>query len=105
MLYLSGAALAKYLMQPPYPGHHQHCFALKEARRRSHPHTVRQPGLLRSRLNDEDFLAELDERRRWLSDHGRASFWVDDLIEHGEVSGKLYRFADLQDADWFRFRF
>lgn len=92
-------------MQPPYPGHREQLAALIEARRRSHPHAVQQRGLIRSRLEDNEFLRRLDERRRWIASHCRGSFWVDDLIDNGLLIGKLYRFADIQDADWFRYRF
>lgn len=92
-------------MQPPYPGHHLKYVAWTTARRSSHPHTVRQPGLLRSLMDDDQFLKQLDERRQWLAENCRGSFWVDELRESGVEVGKLYRFAELRDADWFRYRF
>ncbi len=92
-------------MKPPFPNLRERLDALVEERRRSHPHTVRQPGLLRSRLDDDRFLRLQDERRRWIAEHCKHSFWVDDLTEHGKIVGKLYRFADLREADWFRFVF
>lgn len=92
-------------MQPPYPGHQEQCVALAEARRRSHPHTVRQRGLLRSLMSDDEFLRQLSERRQWLAEFCRGPFWIDDLREGGVEVGKLYRFAEVTDADWFRYRF
>lgn len=92
-------------MQPPYPGHREHCETLLEERRRSHPHAVRQRGLLRVQMAEDVFLQSLDERRRWIASNCRGSFWVDDLTDNGLLIGKLYRFADIQDADCFRYRF
>ena len=56
-------------------------------------------------MNDDEFLRHLDERRHWLAENCSGSFWVDDLREGRVEVGKLYRFADVQDADWFRYRF
>lgn len=92
-------------MQPPYPGHREQIAALIEARRQSHPHVVRQRGLLRSFMNDDQFLKQFDERRRWLGQNCSGSFWVDDLRERGVEVSKIYRFAEQTDADWFRYRF
>ena len=92
-------------MRPPSRRQRKHLNAFIEARRRSHPHTVRQPGLLRSRLGDDEFLRLQDERRRWIEENCKCPFWVDILTEHGKEAGKLYRFADLYEADWFRYRF
>ena len=89
-------------MKPPFPNLRERLDALVEERRRSHPHTVRQPGLLRSRLDDDRFLRLQDERRRWIAQHCKRPFWVDTLIEDGKEAGKLYRFADLYEAVWFR---
>lgn len=105
MVYLSAGLPAKYEMHPPYPLHRQHFDALVEERRRSHPHTARQPGLLRSRLGDEPFFRLLDERRRWIGENCADLFWVDTLTERGKETGKVYRFTDIHDADWFRYMF
>lgn len=104
-IYPPQSAGAKYLMQSPSPSPRSKVQALVEIRRRTHPHTVRQRGLLRSRIDEDEFLTKLDERRRWLDENCRGSFWVDDLLEADEVTGKLYRFAEIHDADWFRYRF
>lgn len=96
---------AKYRMRLLSPCHRERLAALVEERRRTHPHAVRQAGLLRSRVNDDQFLRRQDERRRWIAEHCKHSFWVDTLIEGGKEIGKLYRFADFYDAVWFRCRF
>jgi hypothetical protein len=83
-------------MKPPFPNLRERLDALIQARRRSHPHTVRQPGLLRSRLGEDRFSRLQDERRRWIAEH---------LINGDEEIGKLYRFANLREADWFRWVF
>lgn len=105
MIYLLVRPPAKYVMRQPFPNHRKHFDALVDERRRSHPHTVRQPGLLRSRLGDGRFLRLQDERRLWMEENCKCSFWVDTLIEGGKEVGKLYRFADLREADWFRYVF
>lgn len=92
-------------MKPPFPNLRERLDALIQARRRSHPHTVRQPGLLRSRLGEDRFSRLQDERRRWIAEHCKHSVWVDDLINGDEEIGKLYRFANLREADWFRWVF
>ena len=92
-------------MQPPYPGHHRKQVAWTNARRHSYPHSVPQRGLLRSLMNDDQFLEQLNERRQWLEENCSGAFWVDDLRDRGVEVGKLYRFAELRDADWFRYRF
>lgn len=92
-------------MQPPFSGLREHLAALLEERRQSHPHTVRQRGLLRSGMDDDQFLRLQDERRRWIAEHCQGTFWVDDLRENSVEAGKLYRFSHAYDADWFRFRF
>jgi hypothetical protein len=56
-------------------------------------------------MAEDVFLQSLDERRRWIASNCRGSFWVDDLTDNGLLIGKLYRFADIQDADCFRYRF
>lgn len=61
---------------------------------------------MRLQLGDEQFLAGLDERRRWLAQHCVRPFMFDDLKDpSGDVIGKLYRFEDADDAFWFRMRF
>ena len=105
MPYLSVRCPAKYAMRPPFPNPRKHLNALVDERRRSHPHTVRQPGLLRSRLGEDQFLRLLDERRHWIAEHCKGLFWVDTLIENGKEVGKLYRFKDIHEADWFRYVF
>ncbi|WP_293795380.1 hypothetical protein [uncultured Bosea sp.] len=105
MPYLSVSRPTKYVMRPPFPNHREFFDAVLEERRRSHPHAVRQPGLLRSHLGDDRFLRLQDERRRWIAEHCKRPFWVDTLTEDGKEVGKLYRFADLYEADWFRYRF
>jgi hypothetical protein len=99
------AAPAKYVMRHPFPNHREYFDALVEARRQSHPHAVRQPGLLRSRLGDDQFLRLQDARRRWMKENCKHSFWVDSLIEDGKEVGKVYRFTDFYEAVWFRFTF
>ncbi len=105
MPYLSVRRPAKYVMRPPFPNHRELFDVLLAKRRSSHPYTVRQPGLLRSRLGDDQFLRLQDERRRWIAKHCKHSFWVDGLIEGNQEVGKLYRFADLYEAVWFRCSF
>lgn len=100
-----GLCPAKYAMRHPFPNRREHLNVFVEKRRQSHPHAVRQPGLLRSRLGDDQFFHFLDERRNWIAAHCQASCWVDTLIEDGAEVGRLYRFADLREADWFRFVF
>lgn len=74
--------------------------------RRLHPHVVRQRGLLRLVMEDDEFLAQLSERRRWIAAHCRGSIMFDDLTnESGDVIGKLYRFEDADEAFWFRMCF
>lgn len=92
-------------MRHPFSNNRKPFDALVDERRRSHPHTVRQPGLLRSRLGDDRFLRLQDERRRWIAEHCKHPSWVDTLVEGGKEVGKLYRFADIYEADWFRYVF
>lgn len=92
-------------MRHPFPNHQEHLDALLEERRLSHPHSVRQPGLLRSRLGDDRFFNLLDDRRLWIHENCEHPFWVDSLIESDKEVGKVYRFADLREADWFRYVF
>ena len=40
-----------------------------------------------------------------MEENCKCPFWVDTLIEGGKEVGKLYRFADLREADWFRYVF
>lgn len=105
MPYLSVSRPAKYEMRPPFPNHREHLDALVEERRQLYPHTVRQPGLLRSRLGDDEFFSRQRERRLWIKENCKGSFWVDTLIENGKEVGKLYRFKDIHEADWFRYVF
>ncbi len=103
--YLWVGRTAKYEMRPPFPHHREHLDALVEEHRQRHPHTVRQRGLLRSRLGDDLFSSLLNARRLWIDENCKRSFWVDNLIEDGEEVGRLYRFEDIHEADWFRYMF
>lgn len=70
------------------------------------PHVVPQPGLLRSAMGDDAFLAALDERRRWIAKHCVGEFQIADLQDEiGEKIGKSYRFSDRDVAFLFRFLF
>lgn len=70
------------------------------------PHVVPQPGLLRSVMGDDAFLAALDERRRWIAAYCTGSFTIGDLRdERGNVSGRIYCFSQYTDGTYFRFRF
>ena len=61
---------------------------------------------MRLNVGDDQFLAGLDERRRWIAQHCVKSFMFDDLEDpSGNVIGKLYRFEDADEAFWFRMRF
>lgn len=70
------------------------------------PHVVPQPGLLRTVMGDDAFLAALDERRRWIASYCARAFLIDDLRDkRGNPIGKSYRFADELDGLSFRLRF
>lgn len=70
------------------------------------PHVVPQPGLLRSVMGDDAFLAALDERRRWIADCCEGEFKIDELKnEAGYTIGKIYRFFDRDEAFLFRLHF
>lgn len=70
------------------------------------PHVVPQPGLLRTVMGDDAFLAALNERRQWMADNCKRQFHLDDLRdERGHLLGKSYRFQDNNEALWFRLTF
>ncbi|WP_455962009.1 hypothetical protein [Methylorubrum aminovorans] len=70
------------------------------------PHVVPQPGLLRTVMGDDAFLAALNERRRWIAQHCYGAFRLGNIKDdNGELTGKSYCFADQQDAFAFRLRF
>ncbi|WP_238258448.1 hypothetical protein [Methylorubrum podarium] len=70
------------------------------------PHVVPQPGLLRSVMGDDAFLAALDERRRWIAANCEGSFQFADLRDSkGKLKGMLYKFADRNEAFSFRMYF
>jgi hypothetical protein len=76
------------------------------ANRLRHPHAVSQPGLLPLHLGYNRFHARLAERRRWIAQNCRSSFFVDDLLnDDARPIGKLYCFEDMHEAVWFRMRF
>ena len=67
-----------------------------------HPHQVEQHGLMWHALGDDRFRAELDERRRWIEQHRSASFAFGTLPDG---AGRVYFFADPDDAFHFKVRF
>ncbi len=73
---------------------------------RATPHVVPQPGLLRTVMGDDVFLAALDERRRWIAAHCDEKIGMSDLRDvQGHTIGKSYHFARELDAIAFRLMF
>jgi hypothetical protein len=79
---------------------------ITEARRDATPHVVSQPGLTRDHLGDEVFEAAMEERRLWIAQNCREDHLIEPLRnERGVLIGRRYRFADPDEALWFRMRF
>lgn len=57
---------------------------------------------MRLELGDDLFLAELEERRQWIDQNCSGSLMFDELPSG---TGREYRFADADEAFYFKMRF
>ncbi len=67
-----------------------------------HPHVVKQTGMTRLNLGEDQFHAMNAERRLWIMEHCSASVAYDQLPHGG---GQRYLFESYYDAFQFKMRF
>ena len=78
---------------------------IDDLRRQATPHVVDCVGLTPERMDPQEFKYELWRRRDWCDRRCPQDYEIEPLREGERLVGRRFRFARLNDAMTFKFRF
>jgi len=79
---------------------------IDDARRAATPFLVPCNGLNEDNLGQVRFSQELNDRRAWIEAHCGCDHVAEPIRDAQQrLTGRLFRFADPNEAFWFKFRF